>query len=183
MPLGYHVILSTYGFWLPNDPRGSWSKFVGSRELYKFGSATKIESRKSVAHVDHDIAARLAAKSALIFDVVELTGRQAKAVGEGFARACLEGGYAVYACVILPNHVHLVLGFSTRPIGQCVGHLKGRATQALQAAGLWPEPKRPVWARSIGRCISIPRPICVRRSSTSSTIRSRRANRGRIGRL
>ena len=22
---GYHVILAAYGFWLPNDPRGSWS--------------------------------------------------------------------------------------------------------------------------------------------------------------
>src|SRR4051812_43899841 len=33
MIVGYHVIFSTYGFWLPNDPRGSWSDFVGSWEL------------------------------------------------------------------------------------------------------------------------------------------------------
>jgi hypothetical protein len=23
-----HVIFGAYGFWLPNDPRGSWSTFV-----------------------------------------------------------------------------------------------------------------------------------------------------------
>jgi hypothetical protein len=28
--LAYHVVLGAYGFWLPNDPRGSWSDFVGS---------------------------------------------------------------------------------------------------------------------------------------------------------
>jgi hypothetical protein len=28
MILGYHVIFGAYGFWLPNDPRGSWSDFV-----------------------------------------------------------------------------------------------------------------------------------------------------------
>lgn len=30
MVLAYHVIFGAYGFWLPNDPRGSWSKFVAS---------------------------------------------------------------------------------------------------------------------------------------------------------
>ena len=25
-----HVIITAYGFWLPNDPRGSWSDFVGA---------------------------------------------------------------------------------------------------------------------------------------------------------
>jgi len=30
MVLGTHLILTAYGFWLPNDPRGSWSDFVGS---------------------------------------------------------------------------------------------------------------------------------------------------------
>ena len=26
--IAYHLIYTTYGFWLPNDPRGSWSDFV-----------------------------------------------------------------------------------------------------------------------------------------------------------
>ena len=38
---GYHVIVCAYGFWLPNDPRGSWSDFVGKWELVRFGKATK----------------------------------------------------------------------------------------------------------------------------------------------
>lgn len=33
MVLGFHVIFSAYGFWLPNDPRGSWSDWVRKWEL------------------------------------------------------------------------------------------------------------------------------------------------------
>ena len=36
---GFHVIFSTYGFWLPNDPRGSWSDWVRRWELVRFGKA------------------------------------------------------------------------------------------------------------------------------------------------
>jgi hypothetical protein len=49
MILGYHVTFGTYGFWLPNDPRGSGSTFVGSRDLYRFGRSTKTQERWSLA--------------------------------------------------------------------------------------------------------------------------------------
>ncbi|HEY5314071.1 MAG TPA: hypothetical protein VIK18_16185 [Pirellulales bacterium] len=54
-PIAYHIIFCAYGFWLPNDPRGSWSTFVGSKLLYrKFGPATKVTTRESLAHQPHD---------------------------------------------------------------------------------------------------------------------------------
>ncbi|MGB2755780.1 MAG: hypothetical protein WBD75_12390 [Phycisphaerae bacterium] len=116
--LAYHVIFGAYGFWLPNDPRGSWSVFVASWELSRFGKATKTEARRSVAKVAH-----------------------------GFARARTEGGYRVHACSILPEHVHLVIGRSDRAVERVVGHLKARATVRLKTESLWPEDGRPVWAR------------------------------------
>ncbi|MBM4093542.1 MAG: hypothetical protein FJ276_29660, partial [Planctomycetes bacterium] len=36
---GFDVIFGASGSWLPNDPRGSWSDFVGSWELWRFGPA------------------------------------------------------------------------------------------------------------------------------------------------
>ena len=107
--LAYHIIFGTYGFWLPNDPRGSWSDFVGSWELLRFGRATKANTTRSVATAPHDAAAREAARKALKHPAVALSGRQALAVGHGFAQACREGAYKVHACSILPEHVHLVL--------------------------------------------------------------------------
>jgi REP element-mobilizing transposase RayT len=147
MVIAYHVIFSTYGFWLPNDPRGSWSDFVGAWELVRFGKATKVSTTWSVAAADHDRRLRREAKAALEFPPVAFTGKQALAIGRGFAQAINEGGYALHACTVLPEHVHMVLGQSARSVGRIVGHLKGRATQRLAADGLWPDAARPVWGR------------------------------------
>ncbi len=65
MIVGYHTIFGMYGFWLPNDPRGSWSDFVGAWTLFRYGSATKTNDRRSAAHDAHDRAERLASYSVL----------------------------------------------------------------------------------------------------------------------
>jgi hypothetical protein len=46
----FHSIISKQGFWLPNEPRGSWSDFVASWELFRYGPATKVENARSVEH-------------------------------------------------------------------------------------------------------------------------------------
>jgi REP element-mobilizing transposase RayT len=138
MAIADHVIFSSYGFWLPNDPRGSWSDFVRSWELFRFGKATPAGTRESVAHAPHDRELRLKAKEALKFPAVVWTGVQAVAVVEGFAEAAREGGYRIYACAIMPEHVHMVIRRCVRRPKQVVGHLKARATQRLQARGMHP---------------------------------------------
>ena len=109
----YHAIFTAYGFWLPNDPRGSWSDFVGSWELFRFGPATKTDTRRSVAGKPHDRALRLAAKQALKYPPVQFNGRQASSIARGFATAIAEHGYRVHACSILPEHVHVVVRAAT----------------------------------------------------------------------
>ena len=89
MLLGAHLIFSAYGFWLPNDPRGSWSDFA-SWELLRFGKATKVSTTRSVAHVSHDIALRKAAKRSLNHSEIRFNGAQALAIAKGFARAARE---------------------------------------------------------------------------------------------
>ena len=145
MALAWHVIFSAYGFWLPNDPRGSWSDSVGRWELVRFGKATKVDTRRSVAAAAHDRQLREEARRALKYPPVEFSGRQVLAVGRGFNTAHSEGGYVIHACAILPEHVHMVVAKHPRAIGRIIGHLKGRATQRLAADGLWPNPERPVW--------------------------------------
>lgn len=147
MVLAYHFILSAYGFWLPNDPRGSWSDFVRSWELFRYGPATKVTTTRSVAHKPHDTALRLAAKQALKHPPTVFTGRQALAVAHGFAEAAQQGNYRIHACAILPEHVHLIVGRHERHISKISAHLKGRATHALKIEGLWPHDERPVWGR------------------------------------
>ena len=155
--LAAHIIISVYGFWLPNDPRGSWSEFVASWELFKFGRTTKVHTRESVAHISHDHDLRISAKKALNHAPVLLNGMQARAIARGFAQAALEGEYPIHACSILPDHVHLVVGRHQRPFEQITSHLKSRATRQLRAENRHPLAKEEkadgsvpcVWARKL----------------------------------
>jgi REP element-mobilizing transposase RayT len=138
MIVGYHVIFSAYGFWLPNDPRGSWSNFVGSWELFRYGPATKTNETRSLAHRQHDSARRRAAKSSLNYPPVQFIGLQARAIGRGFGRYVGCSGLPVWACAILPDHVHSVLGRGRLTIEPVVIQLKGEATQELEREKIHP---------------------------------------------
>src|SRR5439155_22569198 len=98
MVLAHHLIFTAYGFWLPNDPRGSWSDFVRSWELFWHGAATKVTTRASVARRGHDRDLHRAHKSALRYDPVRFTPRQLGAVARGIARGGAELGCVVPAC-------------------------------------------------------------------------------------
>jgi REP element-mobilizing transposase RayT len=147
MAMASHIIFSAYGFWLPNDPRGSWSDFVRKWELLRFGEATKwkINSPRSVASVPHDRKLRKAAKAVLDYRPVSFTGEQALVVSQGFRTAIDEGSYTIYACAILPEHVHMVVARHRRKPTQIMGHMKAKATRALRRHECWFSDDRPVW--------------------------------------
>lgn len=138
MILGSHVIFGAYGFWLPNDPRGSWSDFVGSWDLYRYGAATTTSETRSLAFRPHDHALRLQAKAALDRPPVQFTGIQARAIGRGIACYAATAGLTVWACAILPDHVHLVLRRHRLKVEQLVVQLKGQATRQLVEEGIHP---------------------------------------------
>jgi hypothetical protein len=134
----YHCIMSFYGFWLPNDPRGSWSTWIRQWELLRFGSATKVETTQSVARKPHDWQRRQSAKEQLKYPPVMLTGVLAREVGKGFELAISQGKYSCYACSILPEHVHLVMGRHLRKIEIQLSHLQANATRRLNTLRLNP---------------------------------------------
>lgn len=142
MPLAYHLILTAYGFWLPNDPRGSRSKWVWSDELYKkFGSATRVEQTRSHAHDVHDAHARRRAKEHLKYPAVRFTGRQAQQIGCAFREYLRHRGIRVYAAALMPDHVHMVLDgrdLGSRTIELVANQLKQKASRLLREAGLHP---------------------------------------------
>lgn len=131
MVKAYHVILGMYGFWLPNDPRGSYSEFVWADELKKFGPATKVNTRHSVASTLHDVRKRRAAKKSLKYPPVQLDEQQINAVGAGIAKAAEIRHAGILACAIMPAHVHLVVARGEVTIEEAVAEVKQRATLKL----------------------------------------------------
>ena len=138
MILAAHVIFSAYGFWLPNDPRGSWSAVVRAFDLLRFGDATKTDERNRLARAPHNSALRSAAKRELMYPPVVFNGLQARAIASGFGDVVRRTGCAIYAGAVMPDHVHLVIARHHHPIQQLASLLKGGATRCLRKEGLDP---------------------------------------------
>ena len=130
---GFHSILSAYGFWLPNEPRGSWSDFVGAWDLFYYGPATKVDTHRSVAHRPYDRALKRDMQRAMKYKPVRFTGIQAKLIGEALQRV----PYPIHAFAMMKNHGHLVLGRIDRDVRRAIGHIKSEATRALRGHGFF----------------------------------------------
>lgn len=134
----YHAIFTAYGFWLPNDPRGSWSAFVGSWELHRFGDATKTGARRSVAHAPHDANRRQQAKDSLKYPPVRFDEQQRRCIAAGIEQAVCDVDLALLAGAIGFDHVHLVTERHEQSIEEIVRRVKSRATQHLTRSGCHP---------------------------------------------
>ena len=140
--VGFHIVCSTYGFWLPNDERGSGSDFVRALTLTKFGPANLVSHRRSVARRGFDREIRAMARGALRYPPVVLSDAQIACAGRGVARELERYGAAtVHAFVLLRDHFHLVCGPCRYDVRRFAGRVKGAATRAMLAEGIHPLPK------------------------------------------
>ena len=137
--VGYHLVIGAYGFWLPNDPRGSWSQFVGSDAIFKAaGKATTTSDHRSLARRAHDPSLRRAGKLQLQRRPLRFTGPQSRAIARGFKQYIEQNGRDVWAFAIMPDHVHLVIGVWRLTVEQFSVQLKAAATRQLISEGLHP---------------------------------------------
>ena len=60
-----------------------------------------------------------------------MNGQQALSISQGFAKQTRKSKYSVWACSILPQHTHLVIGRHHYRAEQIVNLLKGAATREL----------------------------------------------------
>jgi len=119
-------------------PTRPWSDWVRKWDLLRFGPATKTNERRSLAKRPHDRDERLAAKHALKYPPVQFSGVQARAIANGFAKAVRDAEYAIHACAIMPDHVHVVVARHSYTIEQIVGHLKAAASRRMREDGVHP---------------------------------------------
>lgn len=131
---GYHVTKTTYGTWLPGDPRGSWLKDWSPKEgygtLHRFseGEPPRLE-----------MAQRL-----LKHDVVVLTEPMIACVIEAIAEcvAKSQGGLKIMAATIEPTHLHLLLPDTGRKIETTVKWIADQTTKAIHRRT---DHRSPVW--------------------------------------
>ena len=138
MLFGYHISFSAYGFWLPNDPRGSGSDHVDAEHLSEIGRPLQVDRSRSVASRQHDDELRRKAKGRLKYPAVQLSGEQALTVALAFGDVSAKLDVLVHACAVLPDHVHLVTGVAEMKSELLRDCFKRAATRRLNAEKLHP---------------------------------------------
>lgn len=130
MVIAYHAIFTTYGTWLPNDPRGSYSKTLYNIELEElraihYGRQSPQPDRKTMQRF------RVAAMPRLARRPYYLTNETRLIVADAFASVAVRLCLSVPACAIMNDHVHFLVWRSKHTIEYVVNQLKGGATLAL----------------------------------------------------
>jgi REP element-mobilizing transposase RayT len=131
MIIAYHAIFTTYGTWLPNDPRGSYSKAIYNEELAElgvihYGRQNPQPARSLMRRFRVAVMPRLS-RHPYYFD-----GATRRIVADAFARVVARLRLSVPACAIMNDHVHVVVWRSKYTIEYLVNQLKGAATNALR---------------------------------------------------
>lgn len=137
--LAWHTTLTCYGFWLPNDPRGSKSHSVRVPAIARHGPPSWVETTASVAKQPHDRSRRQRAKQALAREPVRLDGEQARAVALGIAGYCRRRRLAIWSFCILPDPVHLLTTPPPLAPKVFVAQLKAAGTRGLAELGRHPD--------------------------------------------
>lgn len=141
--IAYHLVWTLYGWWLPNDPRGSTSKFIRSDVIFELGNLHY--GRKRLQPASHDIRAFYEhARRRLKHPLVELTPLDVQTVAAAFAETIARQRYTCYACAIMPDHVHLLVRKHKYRAEQMIAQFQDSSRLRLRASGLRTD-DHPVW--------------------------------------
>jgi hypothetical protein len=144
--IAYHLIWTLYGWWLPNDLRGSCSHVIRSDFLKDLGELHY--GRKQVQPASRDIRKFYEQAAPLLkFPLLDLRGEAIQCAARGFAEAIGEFKYTCYACAILFDHVHPIIRKHKHSAEEMIEHLQHFSRLRLSAAGLR-SPDHPTWCRS-----------------------------------
>jgi len=144
MVIASHIIITGYGHWLPNDPRGSMSRRVRSPKLAALGvphhGRRRVQPSVDELRVFHRDAQRHLAHPILWFDAAK---RQATA--EAFGEVVTACANTCYACAVLSNHAHLVVRRHRASAQAMIEQFKQASAERLRQEVDIPD-DHPIWS-------------------------------------
>jgi REP element-mobilizing transposase RayT len=164
MPLviAYHLIWTAYGWWLPNDPRGSTSKLIRRDHLKELGDLhfgrKRIQPASWKVRNFYESAAANLTRPLVIFTSAEI-----QAVADAFASVIRDCKYTCYACAVMPDHVHILIRKHKHLAEEMIVHLL-RAAHARLIDFHYREESQCTWASGAGWKVFLDHPDEVRRT-------------------
>lgn len=160
--IGYHLIWTAYGCWLPNDPRGSGSFTVRQDVLADLGKLHY--GRKKIQPPRHEIrdfyekAAPLLKHPVLMFDEIDRSE-----IADTFAEVIAAQRYTCYACAIMPDHIHVLIRKHKHDAEEMVKRLQDASVERLCSSGRRSS-DHPTWTRGTGWIVFLDHPDDIHRT-------------------
>ena len=108
MIIAYHIIFTTYGTWLPNDPRGSYSKGVYIEQLKSLGT---VKYGRQNPQPSKNILRKFWAVTKLNTTQPPffINDKIRPLVASGFRKVVDRLNITIPACAIMNDHVHMII--------------------------------------------------------------------------
>lgn len=131
MVIAYHAIFTTYGTWLPNDPRGPFSKEIYNEQLGALGT---LRYGRQNPQPPKELLMRFwaSAMPRISRPPFFIDGSSRRIIAAGFGAVVKRLRIKIPACAIMNDHVHVLVLRSKYRIEYLVNQLKGAATRALK---------------------------------------------------
>ena len=141
--IAHHLVWTAYGWWLPNDPRGSMSNFVCSDIIFELGNLH--HGRKRIQPASKEIREFYEVASAkLKFPLLKLETRDFPTVANAFATVIERERYTCYACAVMPDHIHLLIRKHKHLAEEMIANLQEGSRRELIRCGARSD-DHPVW--------------------------------------
>ena len=108
MVIAHHLIWTAYGYWLPNDPRGSTSKTIACDVIAELGSLHF--GRKRVQPSGREVKEfQDRSRAVLKYPLLKFQVADFPLIADALTIVIREHNYTCYACAIMPDHVHVLI--------------------------------------------------------------------------
>jgi len=146
--IAYHLVWTAYGWWLPNDPRGSGSKTIDSDIIAELGELhhgrKRVQPPGGVVREFYERAAKV-----LKHPLLKVDEAARQVVGDAFGDVIRREKYTCYACAVMPDHVHVLIRKHKHQAEEMADLLKTHSRLRLCESGHRP-PDHPTWS---GGCV------------------------------
>jgi REP element-mobilizing transposase RayT len=130
MVVAYHLIWTAYGWWLPNDPRGSSSHEIRVERIADLGELH--HGRKAVQPLPAELRAFYAqAQKVLKHPLLTFRDQDIQTIADSFAKTIQEATYTCYACAVMPDHIHMLIRRHRDKAEQMINRFQNDSREAL----------------------------------------------------
>jgi REP element-mobilizing transposase RayT len=162
--IAHHLIWTAYGWWLPNDPRGSGSTTIRKDIIAELGELH--HGRKTVQPGRQEIREFQATAATLLQDPrLTFDSAAVSEIALAFTEVIERERYTCYACAIMPDHVHILIRKHKHHAEEMMEILK-EASRIRLRKSISHFSEHRVWASGGGWKVFLDEPNEVRRTVT-----------------